>query len=180
MKLENWSLVGAPANYGFIYPDFTEDVPFKVWGKVYESEDFPDGTFISTSIISRYSDTHVITQNGKRYELGEINSDYNAFIKAVKNNIPVLKNWEFNGSPEKKMISGSLFRDTSKLQIGVFEKILHATITSVNVADNLYELNTGKTVFIDWLSTSSEERNSWSSKFPNLSYFANMKIKINF
>ena len=78
------------------------------------------------------------------------------------------------------MISGNIFRDTSNLKIGVFEKILHATITSANSSDNMYSLNTGNTVFIDWLSTSAEARQIWASKFSNLSEFANMKVKFNF
>ena len=180
MKLENWAFVGANAEYGLICPDITNDIPFKVWGKVYGSDQFPDGTLISTSIITQYTDNIVTTKSGNIYELGEMNSDYFSFIQAVKKNLTILKNWEFNGSPEKKMISGNIFRDTSNLKIGVFEKILHATITSANSSDNMYSLNTGNTVFIDWLSTSAEERQIWASKFSNLSEFANMKVKFNF
>jgi hypothetical protein len=47
--VKDWAFTGA-VNYPFIAP---EPIPFRLYGKVYGSEKFPDGTNIVTSSIQR-------------------------------------------------------------------------------------------------------------------------------
>ena len=153
MKIENWIIKGAGELEGLVLPeDFDKSTTLLV-GRVYGREKFPDGSLVSTSPIIKLSETHAMTRSGKVYELGEMNSDYVKFINAVKNNIPVLKDWQLTiGSTPRKFFGKRMGDENDVLNS------IYGDITSHDADKNLYVFNNDMTVFIDWLSLDFGQR----------------------
>lgn len=77
MKLENWSLRGGPNNDGYS--------SMLIRGQVFGHDRFSDGSWINTSVVKRVdSNGLVTTENGREYQLGEPEPQYEAQFPNAK------------------------------------------------------------------------------------------------
>ena len=78
MKIENWSIV-----YRNIYQAPEQQSPC-LHKKVYWHPKHKDGTSVITSFIEKEKNGLIITHSGSKYELGEVDSDYEKIYPNAK------------------------------------------------------------------------------------------------
>lgn len=112
--------------------------------------DYRDGRLTLTSSISIIDGDCICTDDGKIYYLGEKNPSYGAFEKALKKNIPILRNVtltkDFNGCYN---ICGHMVGNNHK----IFKKCV-----SQDSENNIIYFSDDSKAFIDWIGAKFDER----------------------
>lgn len=73
MRLEDWGVVGHDDPY-----TAPECRKYRLHGKVYGHPRFKDGDSVTTSSIDKTEGKLILTRSGSKYELGKVNSEYEA------------------------------------------------------------------------------------------------------
>lgn len=79
MRLEKWSVVSSAT--GYTAPEL---VTLQLHGNVYGHQRFPQGKEVTTSAIDKIDGNTVVTRSGSRYELGEIDLEYEKLYPDAK------------------------------------------------------------------------------------------------
>jgi len=79
MRLENWS-VGSNAS-SYTAPEL---VSLRLHGNVYGHPRFDEGEEVTTSAIDKIDGDVVVTRSGSRYELGEVDPEYEKIYPDAK------------------------------------------------------------------------------------------------
>lgn len=96
-KIDNYSFVEYEVVENWINPkDF--DKSYMLVGFVTGRACFPDGSYIHSSKVESIEDGVVHTESGSMYELGEMSRDYRDFLESLKNGVPVIEEWDLEGS----------------------------------------------------------------------------------
>ncbi len=77
-KLENWALVSTNP---YLAPEASK---LLLTGNVYNHPKFKDGESVTTSPIDRLENDFIITYSGSKYELGEIDPQYEKLFPNAK------------------------------------------------------------------------------------------------
>jgi hypothetical protein len=83
MKIQNWAMVFSGNDY--TAPEVQTQI---IQGDVYGNPNFPDGTFIHTSIIIQMDikRRYVITRSGSKYYLGRMKPEYAKYVREYRKN----------------------------------------------------------------------------------------------
>lgn len=82
MRLENWSVVEDLSD-----PYMAPELRARISGKVYGNPKFKDGTVILISRAVGRVGNDILTQSGSRYELGDVDPEYEKIFPDAKNRI---------------------------------------------------------------------------------------------
>ena len=83
MRLENWSVVFSD-NDPYLHPELQT---LSLCGNVFNHPRFKDGKRVTTSSIKGFDGELIMTSSGSKYELGEIDPEYEKLYPDAKNRL---------------------------------------------------------------------------------------------
>lgn len=137
-EINNYAFVDAYNNREWIVPELCSN-SYRIVGCGIR-EGLPDNSYFETSPIEYVRNGVAKTLSGTRYILHSMSDDYRQFVKAVHENIPILKEWEISGNRTNGYtISGICNR-----------KFIRGKVVSQK--KNFITLDNGTTYFVLWVS----------------------------
>ena len=171
-RMLDYVFVDAKNESVLVIPEEHEGV-CRILGIANGREGFPDGSLLLTSHVKKLEKHAAKTESGTKYVLENVNEDYQDFVFAVHEYIPILEYWNIMKSLDTYYLTGICDGASSEGKIKEQE-------------GNYLVLDDGRRYFVNWLNFSEEIRRRYAYGRPlihGLDYpedfeeFANFKCR---